>query len=80
MSDENVPTIEMSLGMLSDAVSRAAADLLASRNALDRARADIASRNTSAPRGVVAAAERVVHHLKEADEGLRDALRSLAER
>jgi len=74
------PTVEMSLEALSDAVRKAAEDLRAVRGALDIARADIASRNTSLSRDVVGHAERVIVHLREADESLRDVLKDLSRR
>ncbi|HEY2906007.1 MAG TPA: hypothetical protein VGJ29_08905 [Vicinamibacterales bacterium] len=78
MSD--TPTVEMSLTMLSDAVSRAADDLRSTRATLDRARIDIASHNTSVSRRVVDKAALVVDHLRETDEALRDVVRELEER
>jgi len=79
--DENAaPTVEMSLEMLSEAVGKAANDLQAVRAALDTARADITSRNTSVSRVVLKDAGRVIDHLRRADEGLRDVLRDLSER
>jgi hypothetical protein len=79
--DENAaPTVEMSLEMLSEAVAKAANDLQAVRAALDTARADITSRNTSVSRVVLKDAGRVIDHLRRADEGLRDVLRDLSER
>ncbi len=79
--DENaLPTVEMSLEALSIAVAKAADDLCAVRSALDVARADISSHNTSVSREVVKDAERVIDHLRQADEGLRDVLKDLAER
>src|SRR5256885_8949659 len=74
------PTVEVSLQLLSDAVGKAADDLCAARVALDRARIDIASRNTSVSRRVVGAAERVVDHLRQTDEALRDVVKELEER
>ena len=70
----------MSLAMLSDAVGKASDDLRAVRATLDAARVDIASRNTSMSRGVLKDAERVINHLRQADEGLRDVLKDLSER
>jgi hypothetical protein len=79
--DENAaPTVEMSLEMLSEAVGKAADDLRAVRTALDTARADITSRNTSVSRVVLKDAERVIDHLRRADQGLRDVLKDLSER
>jgi hypothetical protein len=81
--DENtttLPTVEMSLTALSDAVGKASEDLRAVREALDLARADIASRNTSLSRDVVGHAEQVIVRLREADESLRDVLKDLSRR
>ena len=78
--DEKTPTVEMSLDMLSDVVAKSADDLRAVGTVLERARADIASHNTSISRRVVAAAERVVEHLKKSDEALKDVLVALEER
>src|SRR4051812_31117949 len=74
------PTVEMSLELLSDALRKAADDLLSTRAVLDRARTDIASRNTSVSRRVVGAAERVVDQLRKTDEALRDVVKELEER
>ena len=70
----------MSLDALTEAIGKSADDLRAVRDAIDHARADIAARNTSISREVVAAAARAVNHLKHVDEALRDVLRGLAER
>ena len=66
--------------MLSEAVGKASDDLRAVRETLDVARADIASRNTSLSREVLKDAERVINHLRQADEGLRDVLKDLSGR
>ncbi len=73
-------TVEASLGMLSDAVGKASDDLQSARQALDRMRADLASRNTSVSRTVIAKAELVVDHLRETDRALRDVVTALEER
>ena len=80
MDEHTVPTVEMSLQVLSEAVGKASEDLRAVRAALDTARADIASRNTSITREVMRDAERVIDHLRQADEGLRDVLKALSHR
>ena len=77
---DTTPTVETALDALSEAVRKAADDLRESREVLDRARQDIASHNTSISREVIVAAVRVVDHLKQVDEALRDVLRGLAER
>jgi hypothetical protein len=78
--DEKEPTVEMSLEVLSQAVGKAAEDLVSVRAALDTARADIAARNTSVSREVVKDADRVIKSLRDADQGLREVLKDLAER
>ena len=80
MDEKTLPTVEMSLEALSIAVGKASDDLGSVRAALDVARADIASRNLSMPRDLVKDAERVIDHLRQADEGLRDVLKDIAER
>ena len=80
MDENTTPTVEMSLEALSDAVGKASDDLRAVRATLDVARADIAARNTSLSRDVVGHAERVITHLREVDESLRDVLKDLSRR
>ncbi len=80
MADNDVPTVEMSLEMLSDAIGKAAEDLRAVRVTLDQARIDLASRNTSVSREVIKDAERAITHMKETDESLRSVLKELADR
>jgi len=80
MDEHTGPTVEMSLRALSEAVGKASDDLRAVRTALDTARTDIASRNTSISRDVVSNAERVIDHLRKADEGLGDVLKALIQR
>ena len=80
MDEQTTPTVEMSLEALSEAVGKASEDLREVRATLDVARADIASRNTSMSRDVVKHAERVIGHLRDADEGLRDVLKDLSRR
>ena len=80
MDEKTTPTVEMSLEALSEAVGKASEDLRGVRATLDVARADIASRNTSMSRDVVKHAERVIGHLRDADESLRDVLKDLSRR
>jgi hypothetical protein len=80
MDAQQPPTVEMSLDLLSAAVGKAADDLCAVRGVLERARDDIASRNTAVSRRVITAAERVVDHLLETDKALKDVLLALEER
>jgi ABC-type transporter Mla subunit MlaD len=74
------PTVERSLDALSEALGKASDDLAASRAAIDQARADMASHNTSISREVVKSSERVIEGLKDVDEALRHILKDLAER
>ena len=74
---DETPTVEMSLQALSEAVGKSADDLRAVRVVLDRARADIASRNTSITRTIVASATNAIDHLRGADEALRAVLKEL---
>jgi hypothetical protein len=80
MPSHDSPTVDMSLQALSDAVGKASDDLRAVRTVLDRARADIASRNTSVTRTVIVAATRAIDHLRGADEALADVLKELEQR
>jgi hypothetical protein len=80
MDEQEQPTVEMSLEMLSEAVGKASEDLRAVQSSLDLARVDIASRNTSLTRRVVKDAERAITHLRQTDECLQDVLKDLAER
>jgi len=80
MEENTTPTVEMSLESLSETLEKAAEDLRAAVPAIDQARTDIASRNTSISRDVVRDAERVIDHLRQADECLRDVVNDLAER
>ena len=80
MDEKHPPTVEASLEILSEALGKAAGDLTAVRATLDIERADIAARNTSVSRDVLKSAERVINHLRQADEGLRDVLKNLSQR
>src|SRR5712692_6013469 len=80
MDTEERPTVEQSLGALSEAIAKATDDLRACRMTIEQARVDIASRSNSISRDVVRDATRVMGHLRETDEGLRDVLRDLNER
>jgi hypothetical protein len=79
-TNDSSATVDMSLKALSDAVGKAAEDLRAVRPVLDRARADIASRNTSVARTVIVTATRAIDHLRGADEALADVLKELEQR
>jgi ABC-type transporter Mla subunit MlaD len=78
--DNRTVTVDDSLESLSDALERASSDLHNAVPAIEQARAEMASRNTSVSRAVVADAKRVIDHLREADECLRDVVKDLADR
>ena len=80
MTNDETPTVEGSLAALSDAVGKACVDLLAVKTAIDLARADIASRNTSVTREVVRHAEHAIDHLRGVDNSLRNVLNDLKSR
>jgi len=80
MTNEETPTVDRSLAELSDVVGKACVDLLAVKSALDAARVDIASRNTSLTREVIVHAEHAIDHLRGADRSLRHVLEDLKER
>ena len=80
MDEKKPPTVEFSLRMLSDAIGKAAEDLRLAREAVDRARLDITTHNTSVSRTVVKDAERVIHNLRETDESISDVMKDLKER
>jgi hypothetical protein len=79
MDEKNEPTVEQSLGLLSEALGKATVDLAAVRQALDRARADMSSHNGSHVRTIITDAERAVVRLRETEESLKDVLKDLAE-
>jgi ABC-type transporter Mla subunit MlaD len=80
MTDPETPTVERSLQALSEAVGKASDDLRAVRATIDRARADIATHNTSLSRAIVKDAQRVIDHLRQTDKYLSDVLKHLGER
>ena len=80
MDENEKPTVEISLGMLGDALGKAADDLRVARDAVERARLDIGSRNTSIARAVVGDAERVIDCLRQTDESLSKVMKDLKER
>jgi cob(I)alamin adenosyltransferase len=77
---KQTPTVDESLEMLSEAMGKATEDLGAVRSRIEQERFEIASWNTSVSRGVVRHAERVIDHLRQADEGLHTVLDDLNER
>jgi hypothetical protein len=80
MDENKKPTVEISLSMLSDAIGKAAEDLRIARDAVERARLDISSRNQSITRTVAGDAEHVIDCLRETDESLSKVMKDLKER
>jgi hypothetical protein len=80
MSEKPEMTVDESLESLTEALARASDDLRDAMPAIEQARAEIVSRNTSVSRTVVTDAERVIDHLRQADECLRDVVKDLADR
>jgi len=79
MDEKHEPTVEQSLGLLSEALGKAALDLRSVRDAVDLARKDMTSHAGSHSREIIRNAERVVIHLRETEESLKDVLKDLAE-
>jgi cob(I)alamin adenosyltransferase len=79
-TNKDAATVEQSLEVLSEAIGKASEDFSAVRSRLDQERFEIASHNTSVSRVVVRQAERVLDHLRQADEGLATVLKDLCER
>ena len=79
MDEKNEPTVEQSLGVLSEALGKASVDLVAVRAAVDRARADMSSHNGSHVRTIISGAERAVVRLRETEESLKDVLKDLTQ-
>ncbi len=77
---EKIVTVDESLESLSGALSRASHDLSDAVPAIERIRADVASHNTSIPRIVIRDAERVIDHLRQADQCLRDVVKDLGDK
>ena len=80
MNQDEIPTVEFTLEQLNDALGRASEDLRSAQPAIEQAQVEIASRNTSVSREVIKDAERVIDHLRKADESLADVVKDLADR
>jgi len=78
MDQNSTETVEMSLGALEDVIQKAAGDLLTARNVLARARSEFAATNAPLSRTIVADAERVVDHLRLADQSLTSVISKLS--
>jgi hypothetical protein len=72
-------TVEATLGVLEDVIQKAAGDLLTARNLLARSRAGTAGANTPVSRTIIADAERVIDHLRHADQALTSVLSKLSD-
>ena len=79
MDEKHEPTVEQSLGLLSEALGKAALDLCSVREAVELARKDMASHNGSHSREIIRDTERAVIHLRETEESLKDVLKNLAD-
>ena len=73
------PTVEQSLGILSEALGKAAVDLCAVREAVELARTDMSSHNGSHTRAIIRDAQRAVVHLRETEESLQEVLKDIAD-
>jgi hypothetical protein len=73
-------TVDASLAALEDVVQKAAGDLLTARAVLARARAEIASANTSLSRTIITDAERAIDHLRHADQALTSVISKITDR
>jgi hypothetical protein len=80
MDEKNGPTVEQSLGLLSEALGKAAVDLYSVREAVELARKDMVSHNGPHSREIIRDAERAVIHLRDTEESLQDVLKDLADR
>lgn len=72
--------VTLQLEEVSDAIQRAAADLLAARLVLDRERTDFAAKGAEPSRALLIAATTVVDELRETDEALTVLLKELERR
>ena len=72
--------VSVQLEEVSDAIQRAAADLLAARLVLDRERAEFAARGAMPSRALLISATRVVDEMRRTDEALADLLKELEQR
>jgi hypothetical protein len=72
-----IVTLDLQLEEVSDAIQRAAADLLAARLVLDRERAELAAKGADPARSILIAATRVVDELRETDEALTVLLKEI---
>ncbi len=72
--------VETQLEEVSDAIQRAAADLLAARLVLDRERAEFSAKSATPSRELLISATRVVDEMRRTDEALTGLLKELEAR
>lgn len=80
VADATEVPVSMQLEEVSDAIQRAAADLLAARLVLDRERAEFTAKNAEPSRALLIAATTVVDELRETNEALTVLLKELERR
>jgi hypothetical protein len=71
------PPVDVQLEQVSDAIQRAAADLLSARLVLDHERAEFVASAAEPSRALMLAATRVVDDLRRAEESLAELLKQL---
>jgi hypothetical protein len=71
------PPVDIQLEEVSDAIERAAADLLSARLVLDRERAEFVASGAQPSRPLLIAATRVVDDLRRIEEALAELLKQL---
>jgi hypothetical protein len=71
------PPVDIQLEEVSDAIQRAAADLLSARLVLDRERAEFVASSAQPSRPLLLAATRVVDDLRRIEEALAELLKQL---
>jgi hypothetical protein len=74
------PPVDIQLEEVSNAIQRAAADLLSARLVLDRERAEFVARGAEPSRPLLLAATRVVDDLRRIEEALAGLLQQLEAR
>ena len=72
-----IPPVDIQLEEVSDAIQRAAADLLSARLVLDRERAEFVASGALPSRPLMLAATRVVDDLRRTEEALAELLKQL---
>ena len=75
--DTTIPSVDIQLEEVSDAIQRAAADLLSARLVLDRERAEFVASGAQPSRPLMLAATHFVDDLRRTEEALTDLLKQL---